>query len=385
MNEFFNTKFAINKAQSINKSFLILLIFAIALNVQYCDGHGRLIEPPSRASAWRYGFNTPPDYNDHELYCGGFTRQWKRNEGKCGVCGDAWDMPEPRPHEHGGQWGQGVIVRRYAPGSEMTIRVELTASHMGYFEFRLCPEPKANQECLDRNLLTVLGGSPSQPSPSDLETRFYPRNGSRIYEIKAVLPEITCDQCVLQWRYIAGNNWGMCPDGNGAVGCGPQEEFRSCADIALGEGIPKRPVRPPIRPTLRPKITTSSTERSQPEESTEPFNYVPLLVIFILLFLGLILLAIWYLYRKNNPLIARCKEYLDKRLCKKKPLPGTVTVCSQKRSTLSAFSSVPALGNNSLKAVNDNKSNRDEVPVPPPRLKRNSRVKEMSPDESSVA
>ena len=20
---------------------------------------------------WRYGFNTPPNYNDHELYCGG--------------------------------------------------------------------------------------------------------------------------------------------------------------------------------------------------------------------------------------------------------------------------------------------------------------------------
>lgn len=95
------------------------------------EGHGRLIEPPSRASAWRYGFQTPPDYNDHELYCGGFTRQWKRNGGKCGECGDAWDMPEPRPHENGGQWGQGVIVRSYLPGTDLTIRVELTASHMG--------------------------------------------------------------------------------------------------------------------------------------------------------------------------------------------------------------------------------------------------------------
>lgn len=62
-------------------------VFAVA-------GHGRLIEPPSRASAWRYGFDTPPDYNDHELFCGGFTRQYERNKGQCGVCGDAWDLPK---------------------------------------------------------------------------------------------------------------------------------------------------------------------------------------------------------------------------------------------------------------------------------------------------
>lgn len=101
--------------------------------VTVCNGHGRLIEPPSRATAWRYGFNTPPNYNDHELYCGGFTRQWKKNEGRCGECGDAFDMPSPRPHEYGGKYGQGVIVRKYNPGSEFTIKVELTASHMGYF------------------------------------------------------------------------------------------------------------------------------------------------------------------------------------------------------------------------------------------------------------
>jgi hypothetical protein len=73
-------------------------------------GHGRLIEPPSRSTMWRsvrwpgcraaltadprYGFDTPPNYNDHESYCGGFTRQWQTNGGKCGICGDAWDLPQ---------------------------------------------------------------------------------------------------------------------------------------------------------------------------------------------------------------------------------------------------------------------------------------------------
>lgn len=52
--------------------------------------------------------------------------------------------------------------------------------------------------------------------------------------MKYKLPaSLSCSQCVLQWKYIAGNNWGMCANGTGAVGCGPQEEFRSCSDISI--------------------------------------------------------------------------------------------------------------------------------------------------------
>ena len=32
---------------------------------------------------------------------------------------------------------------------------------------------------------------------------------------------------------IAGNNWGKCEDGTSGMGCGPQETFRSCADIKI--------------------------------------------------------------------------------------------------------------------------------------------------------
>lgn len=73
--------------------FLVLGLTLIVslLVVKRVSAHGRLIEPPSRASMWRYGFDTPQDYNDHECYCGGFTRQWQRNKGKCGICGDPWD------------------------------------------------------------------------------------------------------------------------------------------------------------------------------------------------------------------------------------------------------------------------------------------------------
>lgn len=47
--------------------------------------------------------------------------------------------------------------------------------------------------------------------------------------------DFECGNCVIQWRYIAGNNWGMCDDGTGAVGCGPQEEFRACSDVSIGK------------------------------------------------------------------------------------------------------------------------------------------------------
>jgi len=303
-----------------DKSFkLWLFVFlAAVLCVTQVVSHGRLIEPPSRASAWRYGFETPPNYNDHELYCGGFSVQWNRNGGKCGECGDAWNLNKPRPHEFGGKWGQGVIVRRYNPSSSMTIRVELTASHMGYFEFRLCDNAIADQDCLDKHLLKVMGGAPTMPGPNDLETRFYPRNGSRIYEIRAKLPEgFKCAHCVLQWRYIAGNNWGTCEDGTGAVGCGPQEEFRACADVAIGEGkgTQPRPSRPSIKPKpAKPQATDEVTLEPVPGGSDElPSKppYFGLLMAVFSLFLvlcGFIAVYIYHYHGKRFKLFMRWNQ-----------------------------------------------------------------------------
>ncbi|XP_026839378.1 uncharacterized protein LOC26526448 [Drosophila erecta] len=273
----------------------IAFFFAASNFTMLCNGHGRLIEPPSRASAWRFGFETPPDYNDHELYCGGLNRQWKTNGGKCGECGDAWDVPEPRPHEHGGHWGQGLIVRSYLPGSKITIRVELTASHMGYFEFRICSNPNAKQACLDKNVLLILNGYPSQPRKSDLDIRFYPRNGSCTYEILAQLPDFTCEHCVLQWRYVAGNNWGMCSDGNGAVGCGPQEEFRSCSDIALTTESYLGPLSPP---TQSNGMSTTKKHHSVYIQS-DKLMYIFIISLLLVLILVCVV-VIWIKFHNNN-------------------------------------------------------------------------------------
>ena len=48
-------------------------IFSITLVVlaHYVSGHARLLQPPSRSSMWRFGFDNPPDYTDNQGFCGG--------------------------------------------------------------------------------------------------------------------------------------------------------------------------------------------------------------------------------------------------------------------------------------------------------------------------
>ena len=42
--------------------------------------------------------------------------QWGLNNGQCGVCGDAYSIKDPRPHEAGGQYAKGIIGRHYTVG-----------------------------------------------------------------------------------------------------------------------------------------------------------------------------------------------------------------------------------------------------------------------------
>lgn len=50
-----------------------------------------------------------------------FLVQWSNNDGKCGVCGDAYDQAHPRKHEAGGEYGRGIISRHYFAGQVRSI------------------------------------------------------------------------------------------------------------------------------------------------------------------------------------------------------------------------------------------------------------------------
>ncbi|XP_055940448.1 uncharacterized protein LOC129970612 [Argiope bruennichi] len=284
-----------NRIQNKMALYTTMVVFIVLHWSSLVSGHGRLLEPPSRSSMWRFGFKTKPNYNDNELFCGGYTVQWQRNGGKCGICGDAWDAPKPRPNEAGGIYGKGIIVRNYKPGQEVKSIVELTANHKGFFEFKLCPhnDPKtvATQDCLDQYLLELADGS---------GTKYYPSTRTGKFVVNLRLPQhLTCSQCVFQWTYTAGNNWGRCDNGTSKVGCGPQETFRGCADVAIGDFesndiftyIEKSPVKktisaiPPrrqttLRPRYRPRPTRVSTPRrlsynNRPITSRRPYQRRP--------------------------------------------------------------------------------------------------------------
>ncbi|KAG5865738.1 hypothetical protein JTB14_021429 [Gonioctena quinquepunctata] len=195
-------------------------------------GHGRIMDPPARNSMWRFGFPTPVNYNDNELFCGGYAVQWDQNEGKCGICGDPHHVEEPRPHEAGGTYAKGVISRHYSVGQTIDIEIELTANHYGRFEILICPNnnpaQEATQECFDRfPLYLAKTKDTSYQIPEDGRKKAVFR-----YQVQ-LPPYITCTQCVLQWTYYTGNQWGMCSNGTEAQGCGKSETFRNCADVSI--------------------------------------------------------------------------------------------------------------------------------------------------------
>lgn len=120
-------------AMELKSGLKILIVLSLISSI--C-GHGRLIDPPSRNSAWRYGFPNPPHYTDNELNCGGFNVQWKTNGGKCGLCGDPYHEKN-QPHIYPGKYANNIITKTYREGQEIEVLIEITSNHMGTFFFKI--------------------------------------------------------------------------------------------------------------------------------------------------------------------------------------------------------------------------------------------------------
>lgn len=125
--------------------------------------------------------------------------QWQINGGKCGLCGDDYRLPKPRPHENGGSYGLGVNVALYKIAARIPVSVYLTANHKGHFVFDLCDLEKSKTEsdaCFAANKLKLADGSAKYEVR---ETR------PGWYNATLQLPkEVVCSQCVLRWTYITG-------------------------------------------------------------------------------------------------------------------------------------------------------------------------------------
>ncbi|KAK7107064.1 uncharacterized protein [Littorina saxatilis] len=215
------------------------LLAIVLLTVRMVEGHGMLLDPPQRSSVWRDPRFPGAFMNadDSALFCGGFDVMFSKNGGKCGICGDAFNEPHPRPNEAGGMYGQGFIVRNYVQGDVIHVTVRITANHLGYFVFKLCPnndvEREVTQACLDKRQMKVLrSGADGREIHDD---KFPIRH--RMYgdiDITLKLPnDVTCSQCVLQWTYVTGHSWGCNRVGECGIGHGKQERFVNCADVAI--------------------------------------------------------------------------------------------------------------------------------------------------------
>jgi len=214
---------------------------------------------------WRLGFDNPPDFNDHQGFCGGFKHQYGVMGGRCGICGDPADA-WPRQHEApGGRFANGLITRQYKPGQDIVVKVDVTANHKGFFTFKLCSNNNTaqdpTQQCFDKTVLKVV--------PSGEDRYYLTTFNTGVFTLKLRLPSnIWCDQCILQWTYTAGNNWGSCEADRGAgLGCGPQENFRACADIAIA-GRPSKSA--PFE--LNPKKTITTKSRAPNVVVTDLFE-----------------------------------------------------------------------------------------------------------------
>uniref|UniRef100_A0A1B0GM23 Uncharacterized protein n=1 Tax=Phlebotomus papatasi TaxID=29031 RepID=A0A1B0GM23_PHLPP len=206
----------------------LVVVFAI-VGIIEVTGHGMLLNPVNRGSRWRYDHTAIADYNDNGNFCGGFYVQHSVNGGKCGLCGDDYRAPTPREHEDGGKYGQGVVVANYQRGATIPVSVLITANHLGYFYFNLCNldtnNGRESDACFAQYSLKTSSGTPQ-----------YYLNSAAVgyYNFTVTLPaNVACKRCVLQWTYHVGNNWGYCDDGTGKLGCGPQENFRTCSDISI--------------------------------------------------------------------------------------------------------------------------------------------------------
>ncbi|CAG2248251.1 unnamed protein product [Mytilus edulis] len=153
-------------------------------------------------------------------------KQWTLNKGKCGLCGDPWDGT--RENEAGGKYATGTIAGNYSAGNTMEVKLEITASHKGFHEFRICPvnspSVRATQSCFDAHILHQPNGQTKFDEPGAVGT----------YAVTLVLPrDVSCTQCVLQWIWNTGNSYGCDQNNKCCIGCGPQEQFYGCADIAI--------------------------------------------------------------------------------------------------------------------------------------------------------
>ena len=169
---------------------------------------------------------------------------------------------QPRANEAGGRYGRGIVTRKYTKGQVIKVGISLFSPYASPLLYSSPSPPRCGSNSRPTTWATLssasaqtttrqrqppklvwIGGQtpppplllplllPNFPSPPlplryPLEqaggsgTSYYPGPGNRVFETQYRLPkDLTCAQCVFQWRYIAANNWGENNTSQGSLLC----------------------------------------------------------------------------------------------------------------------------------------------------------------------
>lgn len=121
----------------------------------------------------------------------------------------------------------------------------------------------------------------------------------------------SCVLCLLRFVIIEGDSSNTIDffkySFAGAVGCGPQEEFRSCADITIGDDVEPLPPRPPKEPTESLPGEKSPTEPTLLPKPTGPYWLFSIVIAGTCLLVVLAAMALLYSYYYHA---GRAKKWL---------------------------------------------------------------------------
>ena len=126
-----------------------------------------------------------------------FQRQWKINDGKCGLCGDPWDVKE-RPHEDRERFPEVFVIKPEEGQDIIKIFAELPYGSNGSVEVRLCDSQKLRptKACFEKNKLFIVEAS---------SVRYDVEGKDHVMLRLIIPPTVICETCVLQWKFVKGN------------------------------------------------------------------------------------------------------------------------------------------------------------------------------------
>ncbi|XP_060068560.1 uncharacterized protein LOC132548698 [Ylistrum balloti] len=210
--------------------FLCWMVFCI----REIKGQAALYAPPGRSAMWAYLGNAEYasrlianfDYTTN-LNCGGKIVTPTTYQTSCGPCGDAVDPTNPaavRSNEApGGEYAIGEVVWYYHEGATINVTLDVrTPLAGGFYQFALCKTDASTivtHDCFSHKLTWANTGQTTIPAPT--------YSGYATYTLQLPVG-LTCDNCVLQWKWIDGAYTCQMLD---MLVCGPT--VTNCADIAI--------------------------------------------------------------------------------------------------------------------------------------------------------